>query len=150
MDYFCTTIHHCNFIDLSCFGSPFTWSRNHPTEGRIHIRLDQALANTKWKSHFPNAIVHHVSMSSSNHSMLAIRLQHPRPYQPCSRPLFRFKIIWLQDPKCAKIVQEAWHEFLYKPDGVSIINCHARCRDQLTVWNKLEFGYIGNKIARLN
>ena len=72
MDHFCTAIHHCNFIDLGYVGSPFTWSRNHPVEGHIHIRLDQALANMTWKSLFPNATIHHVSMSSSDHSMLTI------------------------------------------------------------------------------
>ena len=65
MDRFRTAIHHCNFIDLGYVGSPFTWSRNHPVEGRIHIRLDRALANMTWKALFPNAIVHHVSMLSS-------------------------------------------------------------------------------------
>ena len=78
MDRFCTTIHSCNFMDLGFFGSPFTWSCNHPTEGCIHIRLDRALANPAWKLLFPKAAVHHVSMSSSDHSMLAIRLNQPR------------------------------------------------------------------------
>nr|POE60746.1 hypothetical protein CFP56_53407 [Quercus suber] len=77
MDRFCTAIHHCNFIDLRYVGSPFTWSRNHPVKGRIHIRLDQALANITWKALFLNAIVHHVPMSSSDHSMLTIRIQPP-------------------------------------------------------------------------
>lgn len=65
MDRIRTAIHHCHFIALGYVGSPFTWSRNHPVEGRIHIKLDRALANMTWKALFPNAIVHHVSMSSS-------------------------------------------------------------------------------------
>ena len=82
MDRFHTAMHHCSFIDIGYVGSPFTWSRNHPVEGHIHIRLDQALANMTWKSLFPNATIHHVSMSSSDHSMLTIRVQPPRPRQP--------------------------------------------------------------------
>ena len=31
-----------------------------------------------------------------------------------------------------------------------ITNYHASYRDQLTAWNKLEFGHIGNKITKLN
>ena len=58
--------------------------------------------------------------------------------------------MWLQDPRCANIVQEAWHKGLYKPDGAAITNCHATCHDQLTAWNKLEFGHVVNKIAKLN
>ena len=58
--------------------------------------------------------------------------------------------MWLQDPRCADIVQEAWHEGHFKPDGSSITNCYASCRDRLTTWNKLEFGHVGNKIVKLN
>ena len=104
-------------MDLGFFGSLFTWSRNHPTEGRIHIQLDRALANSAWKLLVPKAAVHHVSMSFSDHSMFAIRLNQPRSQQPRSKPLFRFEAMWLQDPRCAEIVQDAWHEGLYKPDG---------------------------------
>ena len=104
-------------MDLGFFGSPVTWSRNHRTEGCIHIRLDRALANSAWKLLFPKAAVHHVSMSSSDHSMLAIRLNQPRSQQPCPKILFRFEAMWLQDPWCAEIVQDAWHEGFYKPDG---------------------------------
>jgi len=58
--------------------------------------------------------------------------------------------MWLQDPRCADIIQEAWHKGLYKLDGAIITNCHASCRDRLTAWNKLEFGHTGNKITKLN
>ncbi|KAL0013943.1 hypothetical protein SO802_001012 [Lithocarpus litseifolius] len=89
-------------------------------------------------------------MSSSDHSMLAIRIQPSRPRQRRSRPLFCFEAMWLQDPRCADIVQEAWHEGLYKLDGASITNYHASCRDRLSAWNKLKFGHVGNTIAKLN
>nr|POF02664.1 hypothetical protein CFP56_38131 [Quercus suber] len=59
-------------------------------------------------------------------------LEPPIPRQPQSRPLFCFEAMWLQDLWCADIVQEAWHEGLYKPDGAPITNCHASYRDRLT------------------
>ena len=82
--------------------------------------------------------------------MLAISLNQSRPRQLCSKPLFHFEAMWLQNPWCANIVQDAWHEGLYKLNGVAIINCHASCRDHLSVWNKHEFGHVGKQIARLN
>lgn len=101
MDRFCRTIDLCDLIDLGYYSSPSTWSRNHPTEGRTHIRLDRALANNAWKLLFPGSSVHHVSMPSSDHSMLIIHLQQPQTRKPRYRPLFRFEAIWLQDPRCA-------------------------------------------------
>ena len=92
MDRFRSTIHLCNFIDLGYHGSPFTWSCNHPTEGRIYIHLDRALANNAWKLLFLGSTVHRIPMSSSDHSMLSIRMQQPSPYRrPRSRPLFHFE-----------------------------------------------------------
>ena len=49
MDRFHTAISHCGFFDLGHRGSSFTWSRNHPREGRIHIHLDRAFATAAWK-----------------------------------------------------------------------------------------------------
>ena len=96
MDRFQNTIHVCNFIDLGYFDSPFTWFCNHPTEGRIHIRLDRALANNAWKLLFPGSTVHHIPMSSSDHSLLSIRMQQPHPpRRSSSQPLFRFEAMWL-------------------------------------------------------
>ena len=49
--------------------------------------------------------------------MLAVHLPTVRPcHSPHRRP-FRFKAMWLRDPKCAEVVQEAWLEGLCKPNG---------------------------------
>ncbi|XP_075665752.1 uncharacterized protein LOC142635493 [Castanea sativa] len=130
-------------------GSPFTWSRNHPTEGRIHIRLDKALATPAWNSLFRGASVHHIPMSTSNHSMLAVYLPTGRPHHsPHHRP-FRFEAMWLRDPRCAEVVKEAWLEGLCKPNGSQITNCLDSCKARLSSWNKNEFGHVGRQIARL-
>nr|POE65772.1 hypothetical protein CFP56_45895 [Quercus suber] len=150
MNRFCQAIHLCNFIDLGYVGSPYTWSRNHPIEGRTHIHLDKALATTTWKSLFPSSTVHHISMSSSDHSLIAIHLHRSKPQKLVSRPLFRFEAMWLQDPRCAEVVQDAWHEGLSKAGGTPITNCLDNCCNHLTVWNKNEFSHVGKHIERLD
>lgn len=81
--------------------------------------------------------------------MLAVYLPTVRPcHSPHRRP-FRFKAMWLRDPKCAEVVQEAWLEGLYKPNGSQITNCLDSCKARLSSWNKNEFGYVGRQIARL-
>ncbi|XP_075675072.1 uncharacterized protein LOC142644317 [Castanea sativa] len=132
MDRFHTVIHHCRFLDLGYIGSHFTWSRNHPIEGRIHIRLDRALATIGWCSLFPGTTVHHIPMSTSDHSLLSIRFRPPiASPRPLGR-LFRFEAMWLRDPRCAEVVQDAWQDGLFKPDDAQITNCLDSCRERLT------------------
>ena len=63
--------------------------------------------------------------------------------------MFRFEAMWLRDPQCDEVVQEAWYEGLCKPSGSPFTNCINNCRTRLQVWNKIEFGHIGRKIASL-
>nr|POF20769.1 hypothetical protein CFP56_73574 [Quercus suber] len=149
MDRFREVIHHCGFIDLGYTGSPFTWSRNHPVDGRTYIRLDRALATIAWKSLFQNTVVQHVPTSASDHSMLVVILSSIRCRRPKFHAPFRFEAMWLRDPRCAEVVQDAWMEGLYKTEGTQITNCLDSCRDRLTSWNKLEFGHVGRQITRL-
>ena len=67
-----------------------------------------------------------------------------------SRPLFCFEAMWLQDPRCAEVVQVAWHEGLFQPSNALITNRLASCHDHLTVWNKNVFGHVKKQIERLD
>ena len=126
---------HCGFLYLGYRESLFTWSRNHPTEGRISIRLDRALATNAWKSKFPRALVQHLPMSTSDHSMIAAHLPPSKTRLKRPRLPSRFEAMWLCDPRCAEIVEEVWMEGLYNPNGAPISNCLKSCRAQLSAWN---------------
>ncbi|KAK9990470.1 hypothetical protein SO802_025455 [Lithocarpus litseifolius] len=134
---------------LTQIGSPFTWSRHHPTQGRTYIRLDRALATVAWKPKFPGATIQHVSMSTSDHAMLAIHLPTQRPRRLHNRPPFHFEAMWLCDPRYAEVVQDAWLEGLHKPNRAKIINFLDNCKNRLQTWNKVEFGHVGKQIAQL-
>ncbi|KAK9991336.1 hypothetical protein SO802_026321 [Lithocarpus litseifolius] len=149
MDRSCLAIHHCGFVNLGFVGSPYTWSRNHPEKGRIFIRLDRALATTSWTSLFQGTTVHHLSMSTSNHSMLVVTLPSARHHRPRLKRPFLFEAMWLRDPRCDEVVQEAWMEGLYKPVGSPITNCFNNCKERLETWNKTEFGHVERQITRL-
>ena len=132
MDLFRLVIHHYSFTDLSFIGSSYTWSRNHPVEGQIHIRLNRALATNSWKTLFQEATVHHISVSTNDHSMLVVSL-HPHGHHRQQRIQcpFRFEAMWLWDPCCTEVVQEAWMEGLHKTVGVPITNSLDSCRARL-------------------
>lgn len=115
MEHFHKTINMYELNDLGFFGSPFTWSKNHLSERRIHICLDHALANSAWNSSFQGATVHHLSRSTLDHSMLYVHLPSSKPRRRFIKPLFHFEAMWLRNPGYADVVQEAWLEGLNKP-----------------------------------
>ena len=95
-------------------------------------------------------------MSTSNHSLLPLWFPHIRLQPQGGVELFRFEAMWLQDPQCDEVVQEAWQEGLYRPGGCqflncleSCLNCLNSCRDRLVSWNKMEFGHVQRKIVGL-
>lgn len=150
MNRFRDVIHYRGFHDLGFHGVSYTWFKNQPNEGCLQIRLDRALANHAWKSKFMGAEVHHVNMSTSDHSLLALRLPTKRGGKNHrGQKLFRFEAMWLRDPQCDEVVQKAWYEGLCKLDGSPFTNCINSCRTRLQVWNKMEFGHVGRKIDDL-
>lgn len=131
LDRFRQAIHRYGFQDLGFIGTPFTWLKTDRVEGRMKIRLDRALANNAWRLLFHGATVHHISMSTSDHSMLSLRLKDDRHSRQKDKKLFRFEEMWLSDPRCSEVVQESWQEGLSKLDGLPIANCLETCRDRL-------------------
>ena len=51
--------------------------------------------------------------------------------------------MWLKDPRCEAIVEEAWDEGLYGGLGDVLNRCLESCRARLEVWNGVEFGNVG-------
>ena len=88
-------------------------------------------------------------MSTSDHSMIAVSMPSSKPNYKCPRPPFRFEAMWLRDPCCAEIVEDAWMEGLYQPNDAQISNCLDSCWTRLFAWNKTEFGHFGRQITRL-
>lgn len=149
MDWFKRVINLCAFHDWGFMGSPFTWSKNNGVEGKIHVRLDRALANNNWLTKFLRTKLHYIAMSTSDHHLLVLCFLIAKSQSWGGGKLFRFEEMWLQDPRCDEVVQEAWQEGLCKQGGVQFENYMESCRARLVSWNKLEFGHVGRKIAEI-
>lgn len=54
-------------VDLGFVGRKFTWERKHNATVILKERLDRAVANQSWIHQFPEAIVHHLPLETSDH-----------------------------------------------------------------------------------
>nr|POE68984.1 hypothetical protein CFP56_41154 [Quercus suber] len=65
------------------------------------------VANKGWMSMFPEASVHHFSMSISDHCLLALSLKRSQPRKPI-RKRFMFEAIWTREEGCKDVIEATW------------------------------------------
>ena len=117
MDRFRRVIHHCAFQDLGFVGLPFRWSKNNDEEGRIWLSQTELLQIMNGMLNFRELLCtillcpHPITLFS------VLWFPHIRLQPQGGVKLFRFEAMWLQDPQCDKVVQEAQQEGLYRPGG---------------------------------
>ena len=99
------TINNCNLLDLGFNGPKFTWT-NKRKNNPIYERLDRGFGNGDWFDAFPNSCIWHLTKITSDHAPVLCLLDKPSPSLG-GKP-FRFEPMWLQDPTCEGIIQEAW------------------------------------------
>ena len=142
MKYFVDIINCCGLKEVLFMGPLFTWLYLKEDGSQIRDRLDRALAIVEWFHLFPMAKLTHLSSSASDHSPLVLQL-FAKPRKKRMGRIFRFESMWLKDPRCEAIVEEAWDEGLYGGLGDVLNRCLESCRARLEVWNGVEFGNVG-------
>nr|POE89471.1 hypothetical protein CFP56_65838 [Quercus suber] len=63
--------------------------------------------------------------------------------------VFQFESMWLKDPRCEAIVEDAWDDGLLGGSDDVLNKCLESCRARLEVWNGSEFGNVGKTVAEL-
>ena len=57
--------------------------------------------------------------------------------------------MWLKDPRCEEVVNEAWDECLSMGSNSTLTSCLEHYRVKLDAWNKMEFGHVSHTIVDL-
>ena len=82
---------------------------------------------------FPEASVHHVALSISDHCLLSLFLQRRKTRKPNKKRFF-FEAMWVREAGCREIIEEVWD-----PVGCvsrNKISDHLKnCQEQLRRWN---------------
>ena len=68
--------------------------------------MDRALCNDQWRLLYPEATVHHLPRTCSDHSPLLLQLHWSVP-PPNKRP-FCFQAAWLTHEEFPEVIQGAW------------------------------------------
>ena len=145
---FVETINLCGLRDIGFVGPRFTWIYETRDGRQIRERLDCALATMEWVNLFPRAKLHHLTNSALDHSPLLLHLDR-RVSKKKMKKLFRFESMWLKEPQCEEIVQNAWSDGIIAQSDFPLVSCINQCRMLLEAWNKNVFGQIGRKINEI-
>ena len=136
----------CGLHDLGFVGSSFTWCNDRFGDQWTLIRLDRVVPNENWTTRFTKVQVHHISMSASNHCLLALFLRKRTPPKSAKKKKrFFFKAMWARDDRCKKVIEGAWDSLRPDDEIQEKIN---RCQGQLQWWNHRVFGNV-NQMVKL-
>ena len=124
----------CGMVDLGFYGPQFTWVNKREEGHFIRERLDRGFANAEWRSLHPEAAIHHLARTHSDHCPLLLKLDDHGPSNLC-RP-FRFQPIWMSHPLFPKVVTNSWTK-----DGPLKSNMEKFTAD-VKIWNREVFGDI--------
>lgn len=102
----CDDLNRLSLFDLGFSGYDFTWNNGQEDEHNIQQRIDRGLANAAWCMLFPSAQITHLTAIASDHCPIVLETQN---HQPKGRKPFRFENMWLSDPNCATVVDNAWN-----------------------------------------
>jgi hypothetical protein len=74
MQSFRQALMDCQLEDLGFTGDPFTWKW-----GLIRERLDRVVVNGAWSVMHPNAVLHHLDYTKSDHHPIVLDTEYQDP-----------------------------------------------------------------------
>ncbi|XP_060961739.1 uncharacterized protein LOC133031956 [Cannabis sativa] len=114
-------VHRTGLIDLGYTGVKYTWFKHNmdPLVGVSlkRARLDRALASTDWRIVWPNAIVTHLTATSSDHNPILLDSSGGKY---CTKPQFKYEMMWERDPRVFWVVKQAWNELSHEHPMVKL------------------------------
>lgn len=130
----------CDLRDMDLEGYQYTWERDKGTNKWVEIRLDRALANTRFFNEFPEAKLTNIEVSTSYHC--PIFLEPVIGVRPVKTKKFKFENVWLKEPMCQQIVEDTWRT----KQGLSLQEKIKYCSTVLSTWGQEITGSFKNRI----
>ena len=138
-------LDHYGFVDLGYSGPNFTWHGWRRGE-LIWERLNRGVANYEWISHFPIARVQHLHCYTLDHRLIVLFLNVNGEKQKWRRKPFRFESMWVVDPGCRAVINDAWAELVAGNPMFIATTKMKKCKMRLKKWSRETFGSIKKQI----
>ncbi|CAM8948104.1 unnamed protein product [Rhodiola kirilowii] len=145
MNNFREALKDCGLSDLGFRGYLFTFSNRREGEHEMRARLDRAVADDHWRNSFPNAMISHCHLLTSDHQMLILDTEGS--YFKRRKKPFRFEAMWIDHPDFERVMAECWR---------SSLDSHQNwqqklndCGRALSVWNRSKYGNVQRRIKDL-
>ncbi|PNY16050.1 ribonuclease H, partial [Trifolium pratense] len=143
---FRATLNLCDLQDLGHKGDIYTWTNRQQNHHLIKARLDRFLANSEWKTMFPNFCNTHLLRYKSDHAPILLDFNTVAGLvtkQKGPKPI-RYEQIWTREPPHYDIVKENWQN-----NSGPVHQKLATTLDSLHRWGYKTFGIIPKRIRNL-
>ncbi|KAL9675743.1 hypothetical protein QQ045_003949 [Rhodiola kirilowii] len=137
-------LEDCGLMDVCFIGETFTYSNRRRGDYEVKARLDRFVANCGWRTAFPQAVVKHGFVNSSDHCPIVL-LVDGEMYRR-NKSLLRFEPMWLRHKEFKDVVKDAWRSH---SSGLSLSEKLERCMEDLNQWGTSTFGSVKKKIKDL-
>ncbi|XP_045831361.1 uncharacterized protein LOC123922706 [Trifolium pratense] len=143
---FRATLNLCDLQDLGHKGDIYTWTNRQQNHHLVKARLDRFLANSEWKTMFPNFCNTHLLIYKSDHAPILLDFNTVAGLvtkQKGPKPI-RYEQIWTREPPHYDIVKENWQN-----NRGPVHQKLATTLDSLHRWGYKTFGIIPKRIRNL-
>lgn len=108
MTDFQEALEDSQLCDLGFKGPKYTWNNGREGEAFTKERLDRAMANTKWRSMYPDIEVTMLAKRSSDHHPILVGLNEKRMLVWRKKKKIRVEESWCARKDYKQVVHAAW------------------------------------------
>lgn len=129
----------CDLQDLGFIGLPFTYDNGRDGVANVKVRLDRAVADSRWRDMFADASLHHLVSSRSDHCSILLEIKK-ESWERNKPRVFRYEIMWERLESLATEIKEAWCTAPNREGLGGIVAALKHVQTALCTWSKQNFG----------
>jgi hypothetical protein len=149
MEEFRLALEECSLGDLGFNELRFTWSNKRADGVVTQVRLDKAVANSKWCDIYRETEVFILTARASDHNPLLINFEKEIHLCGGGNRGFKFEDRWWLDEDCGNIIRSAWEQSSLPGGPMQAVRSNLeRCQTLLKSWNRRKYGNMEKMVNR--